>query len=450
MTVALPSSSREILPAWHDSYQAIMVETHNTHIEGQKESNGEKGTGIAYKRRLEKYQKWWDEDQFKRVQADPKYVPIPALPPTATKVVLWLQMEETKCCKDCAWRSDDPEVKIKLRDDIRIRQIEAAAKKNEMERSAKAQSLKVKGSSADLLNITHELVDADDNFTHKHNIELIYLLVDYLEGSVSTGSDRPQFEPQFGEGDPAEFGSRNWYTARVFLGQGGDDCQITYTQHYDIILRFHHENDIELSKVTHASHDLAVMFVKYPAADIFCYEPFNSSDFQMFSIQSKDVIDHAKRAAQLQLEKYPEEVQVSMQSVLLMNTLQFQKLEAAVNHQLLQNEERAEELGMKPRKCQKTIKGAAVAAIEPSPPLLAIEPPPSLTTLSTLVMLNNLVMPSPIIYVLTISQAPPLATLSPEISSTDKVASFWMYHPGTKTIIKVPKVEFIQKQEEVT
>ena len=100
----IPTSTSALVPTWHGSLQTIQVETHNARIEQQKEQDSSKGTGPAYERHIQNYSAWWDTEQSRRQQVKQDFVPIPALPPTVTKVALWLQQGEATRCKVCGSR----------------------------------------------------------------------------------------------------------------------------------------------------------------------------------------------------------------------------------------------------------------------------------------------------------------------------------------------------------
>ncbi|KAK1220441.1 hypothetical protein PQX77_016785 [Marasmius sp. AFHP31] len=89
--VATPSG--EVVPH-HGSLQTMIQETHNWRMEQQKDRNAKKGTGVAYPCHVERYNDWWQANQFKWQQGNLSYIVVPSMPPTVTKVALWLMQSE--------------------------------------------------------------------------------------------------------------------------------------------------------------------------------------------------------------------------------------------------------------------------------------------------------------------------------------------------------------------
>lgn len=175
------SATLQTSPATNRSLAVVDEEAHAIRQSYMDRDRKGKQTGKMYDRLVGKYVKWWDEDQARRGKFDPQWRVIPAMPITASKVVLFLQFEmqrekysngsatETVAgssvgqsqiaavisalesvrfdtqhkYKACA------EAQVTLRSDNRIRTLERSSKANEPKRTAKSQSLKAKGTSSD-------------------------------------------------------------------------------------------------------------------------------------------------------------------------------------------------------------------------------------------------------------------------------------------------------------
>ncbi|KAF8576231.1 hypothetical protein K439DRAFT_1397563, partial [Ramaria rubella] len=147
-------------------------------------------TDANYARYVRDYEFWWAKNEAHLCKDNPARTPIPPFPITAGKVILFLDYElkrpkrkrgnndesmegttvgssvirgavsalERMRCRDAHLYPKDPEARIPLRSDDRIKRAEAAVKHHEPERVAKAQILKAVGSSADTYTVD-ELID---------------------------------------------------------------------------------------------------------------------------------------------------------------------------------------------------------------------------------------------------------------------------------------------------
>ncbi|KAF8583497.1 hypothetical protein K439DRAFT_1617415 [Ramaria rubella] len=147
-------------------------------------------TDANYARYVRDYEFWWAKNKAHLCNDNPARTPIPPFPVTAGKVILFLDYElkrpkrkrgnndesmegttvgssvirgavsalERMRCRDAHLYPKDPEARIPLRSDDRIKRAEAAVKHHEPERVAKAQILKAVGSSADTYTVD-ELID---------------------------------------------------------------------------------------------------------------------------------------------------------------------------------------------------------------------------------------------------------------------------------------------------
>jgi hypothetical protein len=62
--------------------------------------------------------------------------------------------------------------------------------------------------------------------------------------------------------------------------------------------------------------DAALLYMKYPDANIWKYEPFNTPAFVQFSQSSESILTHAAISARHRLETLPETVSISMNGIL--------------------------------------------------------------------------------------------------------------------------------------
>ncbi|KAF8515912.1 hypothetical protein JB92DRAFT_3114490 [Gautieria morchelliformis] len=140
-------------------------------------------TNANYARYTRDYKFWWAQKEQRLCDLHPARVPIPAVPITPAKVVMFLNHElasrkqgasgefipgtsvgrsviqgaitalERERCRDAHLYRNVPEAAIPLRNDDRIRRVEASVKHREPERAAKSQTLKAAGSSSDTYTV---------------------------------------------------------------------------------------------------------------------------------------------------------------------------------------------------------------------------------------------------------------------------------------------------------
>ncbi|KAK7049043.1 hypothetical protein R3P38DRAFT_3345932 [Favolaschia claudopus] len=175
-----PEASIEPGSGYQSSYEALEAESQLLRQTFVQQNQEGKSTGETYKRHYNNYIFWFDSRETLRVQNDPSYQRIPALPITVAKVVLFLNYEMTRPQKrkladnmqstsTCGiehakqvvsalehYRFDTqhlyrhiPEAQVSLRTDNRIKTLEEAFAHNEPERTKKAHSLKTAGTRAD-------------------------------------------------------------------------------------------------------------------------------------------------------------------------------------------------------------------------------------------------------------------------------------------------------------
>ncbi|KAJ7035722.1 hypothetical protein C8F04DRAFT_1341641 [Mycena alexandri] len=162
------------------SMRVLDASTHAVRLSVTAQEQSEKGTEPVYRRHYSNYQTWFQMDQGTRNAQDSTWKEVPALPITATKVSLFLEYETSREKKKrnssethngttigksgilqaisaLEWFREnhqheypnDPETRIKLRDDICIQAFESAAKHNEPKRAESAQAQKAAGTSVD-------------------------------------------------------------------------------------------------------------------------------------------------------------------------------------------------------------------------------------------------------------------------------------------------------------
>ncbi|KAJ6620587.1 hypothetical protein B0H10DRAFT_2215859 [Mycena sp. CBHHK59/15] len=184
-----PSNADHTLPHQPDllsperlqrSIQVLEARSHDVRLGISADEQAGKGTDPAYARHVRSYESWWALNQASRVEADPSWKEVPAHPITVTKVTLFLEYETTREKKKRGSSEtqagttvgksqvlqvisahenyrinhqhlnnykNDPEARVKLRDDTRIRTFESAAKHNEPKRAESAQTQKAAGST---------------------------------------------------------------------------------------------------------------------------------------------------------------------------------------------------------------------------------------------------------------------------------------------------------------
>ncbi|KAF9059158.1 hypothetical protein BDP27DRAFT_1371825 [Rhodocollybia butyracea] len=67
----------------------------------------------------------------------------------------------------------------------------------------------------------------------------------------------PNFVPDHSDLAFGEFGYRSWYQSYLFPSSEGDDVQMSYKNHHARVKKMHKENDIAISKATHAGQGYA-------------------------------------------------------------------------------------------------------------------------------------------------------------------------------------------------
>lgn len=78
------------------SLARLEAESHAVRLRQSKAVRDDSQTGGTYARHLTRYQVWWESDQASRSTAEPGYTPIPSLPVTAAKAVMFLEHETTR------------------------------------------------------------------------------------------------------------------------------------------------------------------------------------------------------------------------------------------------------------------------------------------------------------------------------------------------------------------
>ncbi|KAJ7610445.1 hypothetical protein FB45DRAFT_875800 [Roridomyces roridus] len=171
------SASKEGIPAptsaphttaLQASYAALEDRSHRLRQDVVSENQELKQTGRIYGRHYQSYIKWFEASEASRVEADPSYAPIPALPITVAKVTLYLDHEMTRpkkiklsegaeststCGPEHAKQvvsalehhrfdtqhlyPNDPLAQVSLRSDARIKTLQAAFEEKEPERVKK-------------------------------------------------------------------------------------------------------------------------------------------------------------------------------------------------------------------------------------------------------------------------------------------------------------------------
>ncbi|KAJ7185140.1 hypothetical protein GGX14DRAFT_409316 [Mycena pura] len=174
------SSSFSQLPTTDTSLAQLEARSFAVRERLVAEKQEQKGTGAAYERHYRAYQSWWHDDQARLQAENSMYTPIPALPVTIPKVVVFLEYEmgrpqkrkladgslSTSTCGHQHAKQvvsalehyrlinqhkyrDVPEAQMNLRSDSRIKAMEKAFEASEPERVKKAHSLKAVGTCAD-------------------------------------------------------------------------------------------------------------------------------------------------------------------------------------------------------------------------------------------------------------------------------------------------------------
>lgn len=204
---AAPSRSLPFGPALDDGMQrsldALNAASHDIRLRLAVDERADKGTNGAYARHVRNYTLYWDRHQCEMVAQDPTWTPVPAMPITAAKALIFLNQERTRekvsarahalqlnddhflpsflfCSQRRPgssgtipgsyvgksiiqqaisaledWRMSHhhlylgiPEAQVRLRDDNRIRQIESSAKHDEPKRAESSQVLKASGTTS--------------------------------------------------------------------------------------------------------------------------------------------------------------------------------------------------------------------------------------------------------------------------------------------------------------
>ena len=80
-----------------DKYmERLEAESHAVRLRQAIAFQGDSQTGAAYARHVARYRAWWESDQASRCKAEPGYTPIPPLPVTVAKVVMFMEHETTQ------------------------------------------------------------------------------------------------------------------------------------------------------------------------------------------------------------------------------------------------------------------------------------------------------------------------------------------------------------------
>jgi hypothetical protein len=82
------------------SLALLDAKSHAVGLRQSKAMQNDSQTGATYARHVVRYKAWWATYQNTKCAEDPIYTPLPALPVTANKVVLFLD-HETKQEKVC-------------------------------------------------------------------------------------------------------------------------------------------------------------------------------------------------------------------------------------------------------------------------------------------------------------------------------------------------------------
>ncbi|KAF8525270.1 hypothetical protein BU17DRAFT_62960 [Hysterangium stoloniferum] len=186
---ASPAPITSDLGGFEKSLQDVEMQSFNVCDKIRNKRQADTQMEGTYKGYQNAYEKWWNQGQWMRKQENPSYEPIPAFPIIASKVVLFLKYEMdrpqyerggggkikpgTNVGKSVikgaisaleSYRKRHQHLyphivgsQVKLRDDIRIREIEQAAAHNEPNRHEKSQTLKASGAMGDTYS-TQELI----------------------------------------------------------------------------------------------------------------------------------------------------------------------------------------------------------------------------------------------------------------------------------------------------
>lgn len=78
------------------SLQALEAESHAVRLALHEKEQGDKGTSKSYARQVASYQAWWDTSEAAKVAKNTQLAPIPAFPPTVSKVCMFLLYETSR------------------------------------------------------------------------------------------------------------------------------------------------------------------------------------------------------------------------------------------------------------------------------------------------------------------------------------------------------------------
>jgi hypothetical protein len=90
-----PASPLDELGMAH-SLAMLEAESHAVGLRQSQAMQSDSQTGATYARHLTRYQAWWASYQAECCVRNPRHTPIPSLPVTGTKVVMFLQHETTR------------------------------------------------------------------------------------------------------------------------------------------------------------------------------------------------------------------------------------------------------------------------------------------------------------------------------------------------------------------
>ncbi|KAF8492100.1 hypothetical protein JB92DRAFT_2835485 [Gautieria morchelliformis] len=153
-----------ILGGVHKSMCDLEIESYAVQDDMRGKQQTDTQTEQTYARYVHAYEKWWENDQWLHMQQDPDYAAIPALHFQSWQGSNGKTKEGTNVGKQVIKSvistlenhrklnqhlyTNIPGSQIRLRDEIRIREIEQATTHNEPDRHRKSQTLKAAGSSS--------------------------------------------------------------------------------------------------------------------------------------------------------------------------------------------------------------------------------------------------------------------------------------------------------------
>ncbi|KIM85928.1 hypothetical protein PILCRDRAFT_86658 [Piloderma croceum F 1598] len=177
------------------SLAALEANSHAACLAHAKQEQSDKSTVGTYKRHVDRYEKWWIHYQAEQSASIEGWISIPAFPITATKVSMLLGHESTQEKKF----SRTLFVYVGLQD------------------------------AAMLLFSTTTATPMDD---------------------VHVGKQVPGY---------GSYGYREWYDYHLFMGKEDIKNKMSYDNHHKQITIMHRENNIEITKATHAGRSYATI-----------------------------------------------------------------------------------------------------------------------------------------------------------------------------------------------